>query len=192
MKKRGRPPKGSALVEKFDGSEGAKERLKTVVATLTGEVTVEEACGHLRVSEARFHQMRDEVLQGGLVAMEPKAAGRPPKESESEDAVRVRELEARVKRLELEVKAGYVKTMIALTMPKLLKIPEEEKQAWLDEYKKKLGGAVSGVTESGDRERAGGEEAGERTGGDAGGGEHGTAGDGDVHDGRRGGGPDAE
>jgi hypothetical protein len=118
--KRGRPPKGSALVEKFTGSAEAKERMKTIVATLTGELTVEEACGHLGVGETRFHQMRDEVLQSGMMAVEPKPVGRPPVE-ESADAARVKELEARVKRLELEVKAGYVRTMIALTMPKVLK-----------------------------------------------------------------------
>jgi hypothetical protein len=120
MKRRGRPPKGSALVEKFEGSEEAKERLKTIVATLTGELTMWEAWGHLGVSEQRFHQMRDEVLQSGLAVVEPKQVGRPRVE-ESEDAVQVRELKERVKRLELEVKAGYVRTMIALTMPKVLK-----------------------------------------------------------------------
>jgi transposase len=120
MKRRGRPPKGSALVEKFMGSDEGKERLKTIVATLTGELSVEEACEHLGVGETRFHQMRDEVLESGLAALEPKAVGRP-REEESEEARRVRELEAKVDRLKLELHAADVRTMIALTMPHLLK-----------------------------------------------------------------------
>ena len=126
MKRRGRPPKGSSLVEKFEGSEGAKEKLKVIVGTLTGELTMEEACAHLGVSEARLHQMRDEVLQSGLAAVEPKPVGRPPVE-ESADAARVRELQARVDRLELELHAADVRAMIALTMPHLLKDPGGKK-----------------------------------------------------------------
>ena len=116
----GRPSKGSEHVEKLTGSEEAKDRLKAIVATFTGEMTVAEACAHLGMSEARFHQLRDEVLANALSGLEPKPCGRPKRE-ESEEAVRVRELEARVKRLELEVDAGDVRTMIALTMPKLLR-----------------------------------------------------------------------
>jgi len=116
----GRPSKGSEHVEKLTGSDEAKDRLKAVVATFTGEMTVAEACAHLGVSDARFHQIRDEVLANALSNLEPKPCGRPRQE-ESAEAARVRELEARVKRLELEVDAGYVRTMIALTMPKLLR-----------------------------------------------------------------------
>jgi len=123
-------------VDKFTGSEEAKEKLKVIVGTLTGERTVEEACAHLGVSEARLYQMRDEVLLSGLMAVEPRPNGRP-KTEESPDAVRVRELEARVKRLELEVNAGYVRTMIALTMPKLLKDDWAVRQDGEDGKKKK-------------------------------------------------------
>jgi transposase-like protein len=119
-RKRGRPPKGSALVEKFAGSESAKEKLKVIVATLTGELSVEEACGHLGVSEQRLHQMRDEVLSAGLWSLEPKPVGRP-REEETEEERKVRELQARVDRLELELHAADARTMIALTMPHLLK-----------------------------------------------------------------------
>ena len=119
---RGRPPKGSELVTKFEGSEEAKERLKVIVGTLTGELTMEEACGHLGVGEGRLHQMRDEVLQIGLAALEPKPVGRPRNE-ESEGEKKVRELEARVERLKLELHAADVRTMLALTMPKVLNVP---------------------------------------------------------------------
>ena len=118
--RQGRPSKGSEHVEKLTGSDEAKDRLKAIVATFTGEMTVAEACAHLGVSEARFHQLRDEVLASALRNLEPKPSGRPTQE-ESEDAARVKELEARVKRLELEVDAGDVRTMIALTMPHLLR-----------------------------------------------------------------------
>lgn len=118
--RQGRPSKGSEHVEKLTGSDEAKDRLKAIVATFTGEMTIAEACAHLRVSEARFHQLRDEVLANALSNLEPKLSGRP-KQEESAEAARVRELDARVKRLELEVDAGYVRTMIALTMPHLIR-----------------------------------------------------------------------
>lgn len=107
---------------KFEGSDEAKERLKVIVGTLTGELTMEEACVHLGVGEGRLHQMRDEVLQSGLAALEPKPVGRPRNE-ESEEAKKVRELEARVERLKLELHAADVRTMLALTMPKILNVP---------------------------------------------------------------------
>lgn len=127
MKRRGRPPKGSALVEKFNGSEEAKEKLKVIVGTLTGELTMEEACVHLGVGETRLLQMRDEVLQCGLMAVEPKPAGRPPRESSSEEG-RIRELQARVDRLEMELEAAHLRAKLALVMPHVLReLPEKKK-----------------------------------------------------------------
>lgn len=128
MKRRGRPPKGSALVEKFTGSEEAKERLKTIVATLTGELTMEEACGHLGVGETRFLQMRDEVLQSGLAAVEPRVAGRPPRETSAEER-RIWELQARVDRLEAELEAAHLRAKFMLKMPELFQaLPEDDKK----------------------------------------------------------------
>jgi len=119
-RKRGRPPKGRALIEKLAGSAQAREKLELIVGTMTGELTVEEACAKLGVSAARFHQVRDEGLGGAMENLEPKPVGRPRVE-ETEEARRIRELQARVDRLELELHAADVRTMIALTMPNLLK-----------------------------------------------------------------------
>ena len=44
---RGRPPEGPGLVEKQEGSEPAKERLRVILETITGSKTVREACGEL-------------------------------------------------------------------------------------------------------------------------------------------------
>ena len=123
-RKRGRPPKGSALVEKFSGSEEAKEKMKVIVGTLTGELTMEEACVHLGVGETRLCEMRDEVLRRGLASVEPKQMGRPAKEPLSEEERRIQELQARVDRLELELEAAHLRAKIALVMPHMLKDTE--------------------------------------------------------------------
>lgn len=123
----GRPLKGSALVERFDGSQEAKERLRAVMDTLNGSAGVGQACEKLGISEARFYQLRDQVLQEALNALEPQLPGRPRKEEPMQDE-RVKELEARIKRLELELQASHVRTQLALTMPEVLRMPQAGKK----------------------------------------------------------------
>ena len=78
MTARGRPPLGARHADKLEGSEQASERLGLILRTISGEVTVAEACALLEVSEAHFHRLRDQALQGALAALEPKPPGRPP------------------------------------------------------------------------------------------------------------------
>ena len=52
---RGRPPKGLSHVDSIPGDPEAKRRLKAILATMSGDLTVKEACEHLGVSESRFH-----------------------------------------------------------------------------------------------------------------------------------------
>ena len=127
MKRRGRPSLGIDHVDSLDGPEGDRHRLKLVLATLTGEVTVKVASRDLGVSEARFHEFRRQVLDGALAAAAPGFPGRPRK-VEPADTERVRELEARVKWLEEELQCAFVQTEVALVMPDLLRRSEARRE----------------------------------------------------------------
>jgi len=118
--RRGRPPKGSGLVDKLEGSEHARERLRLILDTLAGKLGVEEACAQLGIGSARFHELRNEVLQVGLSSLEPGQAGRPSKRNEEESselaALRKENLELRV-----DLQASRLREEIAIAMPHLLK-----------------------------------------------------------------------
>jgi transposase-like protein len=118
----GRPPKGSDLVDRFDGSAEAKERLKAIIDAMTGASTVAEVCARLGVGESRFYQIRDEMLTGALASLEPRMPGRPPR-VESEEAGLLAQMDKRIRRLELELEAAHVRTELALTMPELMRVP---------------------------------------------------------------------
>lgn len=77
----GRPPKGPDLVDRLQGSDEAKKRVKIVLQTISGTLPVKEACEILAVSESRFHQIREEILLKALRSQEPQPKGRPPDRS---------------------------------------------------------------------------------------------------------------
>lgn len=116
---RGRPPEGLGHVERLSGPAETKQRLRTILETLSGTCTVAEACARLDVSEARFHQLRQLALEGALAGLEPGLPGRP----RPVDAAEPAELDAlrrQVSDLEIDLQAARVRTEIALTMPHLL------------------------------------------------------------------------
>ena len=114
--RRGRPPKGSGLVDGLDGSEHARERLRLILDSLAGKVSVEEACRKLDISEARFHSMRNEVLQAGLGRLEPGPMGRPPAPSEAEGS-EVVSLREEVRHLKQALVASQLREELAIAMP---------------------------------------------------------------------------
>ena len=119
MARRGRPPKKAELVDGLEGSTSARRRLKVILRTITEELSVPDACAELGVSEARFHQLRREVLGCALKGLEPRKSGRPRKES-AEESSRVVALRQRIRNLELDLQAAYVREEIAVAMPHLL------------------------------------------------------------------------
>ena len=74
----GRPPKGPELVDRLEGSEEAKHRLKIVLETIQGKRSVREAIEILGISETRFHVIREKALSGAVASLEPGVRGRPP------------------------------------------------------------------------------------------------------------------
>ena len=49
MTRRGRKPLGAQLVDRLEGSEHAKIRLKVILETLAGRQTIPEACDELGI-----------------------------------------------------------------------------------------------------------------------------------------------
>ena len=114
----GRPPSGPGLAERLDGPEESKRRLKTILETISGDLTVDAAARELGIGAARFHELRREVLQGALAALAPRPMGRPPIEKPVEDP-RVAELEEQVEDLKDRLEVAQVREQLARAMPHL-------------------------------------------------------------------------
>lgn len=123
---RGRRPRGPECVDNLTGSATAKERLKIVLEVIAGRCRVTEACHKLGISEARFHQLKNEALAGAMTALEPGHAGRPPRvPSPAEEQVRL--LEHKLQEQAIELRAAEVREEIALVLPRVRQ-PEPEKK----------------------------------------------------------------
>src|SRR6202521_3010891 len=115
---RGRWPTGIDYIDKLDGADATKERLKVIFDTLTGETRVLEACATLAIGETRFHQLRETALQGALTALEPRPPGRPSRTATA-DTEEIRVLRRRVVELEQALHEAQVREEIALVLPHL-------------------------------------------------------------------------
>lgn len=121
MAKRGRPPLGTKHVDRLLGSEAAKRRLKIVLATLSGEQTIPQACAELGIGETRFSDLRTAFLEQGVLALEPKPQGRPPRPEVTDLERENLRLHRENQQLKLEIQGSLIREEIALTMPHLLK-----------------------------------------------------------------------
>jgi hypothetical protein len=118
MSRRGRKPTGANLLERLEGSERAKIRLKVILQTLSGQRTIPDACEELGIQESMFHRVRSEVLQTALNRLEPRPLGRPLRQQSPHD-LRVAELEEENLRLHVELKAAEVRRELAEKLPRL-------------------------------------------------------------------------
>jgi len=114
---RGRHPTGPELVDRLTGSEQARERVKVVLQTMTGELRVQEACEVLHLSEQRFDELRLEAIQAAVASLEPKPAGRPPRPT-TIDAAEAEQLRQRVAELEAELAVATVRADLAAALPR--------------------------------------------------------------------------
>lgn len=115
---RGRRPTGPELVDRLAGSEQARERVKVVLQTMTGELRVQEACKQLDLSEQRFDELRLEAIQAAIASLEPKPAGRPPRTT-TIDAAEADQLRQRVAKLEAELAVATVRAELAAALPRV-------------------------------------------------------------------------
>jgi transposase len=106
-------------VDRLEGEDDAKRRLRVVLETLSGTKSIEAACEELHVSSSRFHEMRRQALQSALDGLAPGASGRPRRPGPDADPERLSTLEQEKQELEAELYASMVRTEIALAMPHL-------------------------------------------------------------------------
>jgi hypothetical protein len=125
-KARGRKPMGAKLAQHLEGSSLAKQRLEGILATITGELSIPEACQQLGISEARLYQLRTEVLEAALSCLEPRPAGRPPR-VESAESQQVAQLKGQLEDAQWELKAVEVRAVVAEAMPNVSNREEVKK-----------------------------------------------------------------
>jgi hypothetical protein len=113
---RGRTPAGPEYVDRLQGSELAKERLKTVLETIAGNCRVSEACERLNICEQRFHQLRQQVLEAALTELEPRSPGRPARSLSPADEENNR-LREELAAKDSELRIARAREEIALTLP---------------------------------------------------------------------------
>lgn len=141
----GRRSKGPELVENLEGSEHAKERLEIILATLSGELTVSDACERLGNKAAMFYRLRTRVLQAGLSDLEPRPRGRPRHELSPEQAENER-LAREVVQLEEELKIAEVRREIQEILPGV-KLAEEPPRSQLQRRPDTAGSAGKKTTQ---------------------------------------------
>ena len=136
---RGRPAKGTKMVEDLDGSSDAKKRLKVILETVSGEKGVSEACDELGIGKSAFFELRGRVLQATLENLEPKSSGRPRREV-SEEQAEIEKLKKEKQELLTELEIAHVREEIMLAMPEVFepaKKAAEKKTMSAAERKKK-------------------------------------------------------
>lgn len=115
---RGRPIIGVDLIERLDGPRAMRRRVRIVLATIAGSLTIAQACAELGVGRTQFHKLRWRVLDGALGALRPRPRGRPP--TIERESLEMQQLRARIGELEDALKTTALRSEIALTMPYLL------------------------------------------------------------------------
>ena len=120
---RGRIPAGPEYVEHLQGSDKAKARLRVILETMMGKWRVSEACAQLGISEQRFRQLREELLQAAVDRLEDRPSGRPPRPQEPEGTAALRQ---QVTQLQQELQVSQVREEIALALPQLNRTPPDQ------------------------------------------------------------------
>jgi hypothetical protein len=115
----GRPNKALGHVDDLNAGELEKSRLKAILATITGELSVQDACAQLGIRPARFAELRQHALQGACDSLAPKKPGRP-RRHDVEDDQRVVALEAENMRLGQELRTAAIQAELALAMPDII------------------------------------------------------------------------
>jgi hypothetical protein len=114
----GRKPVGPALAERVSGSQPARQRLKVLLETITGEKSMDAACRALGIHKTQLFKLRTRVLEAAAAALEPAPMGRPP-HTAGPEAARIAELEAQVRDLKVELEASRLRVELAQALPTL-------------------------------------------------------------------------
>jgi hypothetical protein len=115
----GRPNKGLGHVDGLDGTDAEKERLRAILATISGELSVQDACAQLGIGPARFGELRQLALQGACDSLAPGRPGRPPRRDAERDR-QLSQLEEEKSQLRRELRMAWAKSDLALAMPEII------------------------------------------------------------------------
>lgn len=75
----GRKSKVEPLLRPIRASDVARERVRVILLTLSGQWSVADGMERLSISRSRFQGLRRRMLAGALRALEPGVRGRPPR-----------------------------------------------------------------------------------------------------------------
>lgn len=118
MTRMGRKPLAAGHVDRLEGSELARLRMRLFLETMMGEVTIPEACRELGVCESRFHAHRHAWLQEALTLLEPRRTGRPPNAPPADGlAQRFGELEVENRQLRQQLQVAEVREQLVGILP---------------------------------------------------------------------------
>jgi len=115
---RGRPISGVELIERLDSPRVMRRRMRIVLATIAGSLTIAQACAELGIGRTQFHKLRWRVLESAVEGLRPRPRGRPRAIEVAPPEVQL--LQARIRELEDALKTTALRSEIALTMPHLL------------------------------------------------------------------------
>ena len=104
------------MVENLQGSQEAKKRLRVVLETVAGERDVVSASSKVGMGRTAFFEIRNRALQASLEDLEPKPAGRPPREVTAEQ-VEIERLKQEIEKLRTDLEIAQVREEIMLAMP---------------------------------------------------------------------------
>jgi hypothetical protein len=94
--------------------------LEVILETVSGKLTIREACDRLGIEEAMFFRLRMQALEGALGRLEPRPAGRP-RQSSSPESERISELERELEDKKSELRAADVRVEVAQVMPHVVR-----------------------------------------------------------------------
>jgi transposase-like protein len=112
---RGRYPSGLETVERAEGSAEAKNRARLILGTISGAYRMREVCAELGISQQRFQQLRDKMMNTFVSSQERRRPGRK-RQRASPEAQRIAALEAELAELRRELQTAQTREEIALIL----------------------------------------------------------------------------
>lgn len=98
-------------MDEIPGNRESKRRAKLILQTITGELSVDEACALMGVGPTQFANLRTQGLKAMADSFDPKPVGRPakvemsPSDSAAQKRVAALERENRLLRAQVELAA---------------------------------------------------------------------------------------
>lgn len=105
------------LIDRLRGPRETKRRLRILLASLAGTMTVSEACAELGVGRSRFHVLRRRMLRGMLDATAAAPETNAPSPETETDRDQLRALHARIDELERALHFTALQGAIVLGEP---------------------------------------------------------------------------